>query len=148
MCGIAGVVPLDGKRAPEGVVERMTAVLRHRGPDDFGHRQDGACVLGHRRLKIIDLSARARQPLSNEDDSVWLTYNGEVYNFLQLRGELEEKGHSFRSQTDSEVIVHLYEERGPALVERLDGMFAFGVWDSRRRTLVLARDRLGIKPLY
>ena len=148
MCGIAGVVALDGNRAPEGVVERMTAVLHHRGPDDFGHRQEGACVLGHRRLKIIDLSAKARQPLSNEDDTVWLTYNGEVYNFVQLRAELEEKGHSFRSQTDSEVIVHLYEERGSALVERLDGMFSFGVWDSRRRTLVLARDRLGIKPLY
>ena len=148
MCGIAGIVALDGKNPPAGVVERMTAVLRHRGPDDFGHRRDGACALGHRRLKIIDLSARARQPLSNEDDTVWITYNGEVYNHLQLRGELEEKGHSFRSRTDSEVIVHLYEERGAALVERLDGMFAFGVWDSRARTLVLARDRLGIKPLY
>ena len=98
--------------------------------------------------RVIDLSANGRQPISNEDESVWLTYNGEVYNFASLRTELEGRGHRFRSRTDSEVVVHLYEDDGPALVRRLDGMFAFGLWDTRRRRLLLARDRLGIKPLY
>ena len=148
MCGIAGVVALDGGRAPDGVVERMTAVLTHRGPDDSGHWADGSCALGHRRLKIIDLSANARQPLTNEDSTIWLTYNGEVYNFARLRRDLIERGHTFRSRTDSEVIVHLYEEEGPGLLDSLDGMFAFGIWDAGRRRLMLARDRLGIKPLY
>ncbi|MEE9285381.1 MAG: asparagine synthase (glutamine-hydrolyzing), partial [Dehalococcoidia bacterium] len=148
MCGIAGIVALNGAGAPHGAVERMTAVLEHRGPDDFGHWLDGACALGHRRLKIIDLSANARQPLSNEDETVWLTYNGEVYNFVELRRDLEKRGHRFRSRTDSEVIVHLWEDLGPGLLERLDGMFAFGIWDQHQRKLLLARDRLGIKPLY
>ena len=126
----------------------MTAVLTHRGPDDSGQWSEGACALGHRRLTIIDLSEQARQPIANEDESVWLSYNGEVYNFAALRGGLEARGHRFRSRTDSEVLVHLYEERGPELLHELDGMFAFGLWDANRRRLMLARDRLGIKPLY
>ena len=148
MCGIAGIVALDGAPAPLHLVERMMSVIEHRGPDDSGQWAEGPCALGHRRLTIIDLSANGRQPISNEDESVWLTYNGEVYNFASLRTELEGRGHRFRSRTDSEVVVHLYEDDGPALVRRLDGMFAFGLWDTRRRRLLLARDRLGIKPLY
>ena len=148
MCGIAGIAALNGREVPSGVVETMAAVLEHRGPDDFGHWSDGVCALGHRRLKIIDLSPKARQPISNEDGMVWLSYNGEVYNFAQLRRELEGRGHFFRSKTDSEVIVHLYEEQGPELVRSLDGMFAFALWDKNKGMLMLARDRLGIKPLY
>ena len=145
------MVALDGSAAPRDAVVRMAATLEHRGPDDSGDWGEGSCALAHRRLAIIDLSEQARQPLTNEDETVWLTYNGEVYNYLELRDELLEKGHSFRSRTDSEVLVHLYEDTGSdphRLLERLDGMFAFGIWDARRRRLLLARDRLGIKPLY
>lgn len=106
------------------------------------------CSLGHRRLRIIDLSDAADQPISNEDSTVWVVFNGEIYNFVELRAELERAGHRFRSATDSEVLVHLYEQEGSRLVERLRGMFAFAVWDERQQTLLLARDRLGIKPLY
>ena len=151
MCGIAGIVALDGAEAPRDAVERMTAAMTHRGPDDHGHWSDGPCVLGHRRLTIIDLSEQGRQPISNEHDTVWLTYNGEVYNYLPLRKQLLAAGHPFRSRTDSEVVVHLYEQcdgDAPALLEQLDGMFAFGLWDSPRKRLLLARDRLGIKPLF
>ncbi len=151
MCGIAGIIALDGAAAPQDAIERMTAVLLHRGPDDGGHWQQGACALGHRRLTIIDLSEHGRQPISNEDDTVWLTYNGETYNYRTLRDRLLGQGHRFRSQTDSEVLVHLYEQTDgdpSMLLNELDGMFAFGLWDTRRARLLLARDRLGIKPLY
>ena len=150
MCGIAGIVALDGGAVPDGAVERMTAAIEHRGPDDFGHWSGGPCALGHRRLTIIDLSQAGRQPMTNEDESVWLTFNGEIYNYLDLREPLLSGGHRFRSQTDSEVLVHRYEEcdgDAPALLADLDGMFAFGMWDARRARLLLARDRLGIKPL-
>ncbi|RME03101.1 MAG: asparagine synthase (glutamine-hydrolyzing) [Planctomycetota bacterium] len=149
MCGIFGVVvsdpPLD---LEEGVLEKMAEVLAHRGPDACGIWRGRQVALGHTRLAIIDLSSSANQPLCNEDGSVWLVYNGEIYNFLELRGELIEKGHRFRSQTDSEVLVHLWEEEGPALVERLRGMFAFAIWDEGEGVLFLARDRMGQKPLY
>lgn len=147
MCGIAGVVSLDGAPVPDGVVERMAATLEHRGPDDFGHWYSERCALGHRRLTIIDLSRNGRQPLSNADGTTWIAHNGEVYNYLALREQLVRRGHTFRSRTDTEVVVHLYDEEGRDFLHKLDGMFAFAVWDTRRRRLVLARDRLGIKPL-
>ena len=151
MCGIVGIVALDGARAPAEAVERMAAAVAHRGPDDAGRWSEGACALAHRRLTIIDLSEQGRQPLSNEDGTVWLTYNGELYNYLGLREPLLAEGHRFRSDTDSEVLVHRYEQTGgdaAELLSELDGMFAFGLWDTQRQRLLLARDRLGIKPLY
>ncbi|MBN1342508.1 MAG: asparagine synthase (glutamine-hydrolyzing) [Phycisphaerae bacterium] len=148
MCGIAGVVDARGlAEADRAGIEAMIETLRHRGPDDRGSKAFGRCVLGQTRLSIIDL-AGGHQPLSNEDGSIWITYNGEVYNFPELRVELESKGHQFRTHTDTEVIVHLYEEMGPSCVDRLRGMFAFAVWDEARGRLLLARDRVGIKPLY
>ena len=151
MCGICGIVGLtDGFPVSEELVRRMNDTLVHRGPDAEGalHRREDRVALGHRRLSIVDLSAAGRQPMSNEDGTVWITYNGEVYNHAALRVELEAKGHVYRSNTDTESIVHLYEEEGPRCGERLDGMFAFAIWDARRRELFLARDRVGVKPLY
>ena len=126
----------------------MTDALAHRGPDGEGFYTDGGLAFGHRRLSILDLSEAAAQPLKNETGDVVLIYNGEIYNFRELRAELQRKGHHFRSSTDSEVIVHGYEEWGDDCVTRLNGMFAFGLWDRRQRRLLLARDRYGIKPLY
>lgn len=148
MCGIAGVVYTDPERtvAPE-CLARLCDTLRHRGPDGAGTWFGPGVALGHRRLAIIDLSPAGRQPMCNEDATVWLTFNGEIYNFPALRQELEQRGHRFASRTDSEVIVHLYEDLGPQCVERLHGMFAFAVWDTRCRRLLLARDRVGKKPL-
>jgi len=165
MCGIAGIVKLNGPAAPEiiAAVRRMMEAQIHRGPDDSGIVAFGApssspvtpdpsgpsAVLGHRRLAIIDLSDAGHQPMANEDGSVWVTYNGEIYNFQELRTELIDRGHRFRSRTDTEVLVHGYEEWDlEGLLARLRGMFAFGLWDQRRRRLFLARDRLGEKPLY
>jgi asparagine synthase (glutamine-hydrolysing) len=151
MCGIAGILAFDDALAlDEPIVARMTDALRHRGPDDVGTlvRHEEGVALGHRRLSIIDLSHAGRQPMANEDGTVWITYNGEVYNHTALRAELEARGHRFRSATDTEAIVHLYEDEGPACVERLQGMFAFAIFDARRRELLLVRDRLGVKPLY
>lgn len=130
------------------LVRRMTNALAHRGPDGEGFYDDELCSLGHRRLSIIDLSDRGKQPMANEDGTVQLSYNGEIYNFPELRTDLVGRGHTFRSQTDSEVIVHLYEEYGWRLVEHLNGMFAFALWDRAKATLLLARDRWGQKPLY
>src|SRR4051794_2133904 len=128
----------------------MAQTIAHRGPDDAGIlvRPEERLGLGHRRLSIIDLSPAGHQPMSNEDGTLWLTFNGEIYNHEALRHELFAKGHRYRSQTDSETILHLYEEEGPDCVKRLHGMFALAIWDSRRRELFLARDRLGVKPLY
>jgi asparagine synthase (glutamine-hydrolysing) len=143
MCGIAGITWRDPDLAA-----RMAEVIAHRGPDDSGLYADEAVSLSHRRLSIIDLSAHGHQPLSNEDGSIWIVYNGEIYNFQQLREDLEAKGHRFRSRTDTEVIVHAYEEYGIDCVRRFNGMFAFAIWDRNRREVLLARDRLGVKPLY
>jgi asparagine synthase (glutamine-hydrolysing) len=126
----------------------MCDAMVHRGPDDRGYLSDGPCALGHRRLSIIDLRHEAAQPMTNEDGSIALVVNGEIYNFQELRRELRSKGHSFRSRSDSEVIVHLYEEEGVDFLERLRGMFALALWDGPRRRLVLARDRFGKKPLF
>ncbi len=125
----------------------MTAPLAHRGPDGEGLYCDGQAALGNRRLSIIDVSGGA-QPLSNEDGSIWISYNGELYNELELRNELEAKGHHYRTVCDTESLVHLYEEEGLNFVGRLNGMFALAIWDANRGRLVLARDRMGQKPLY
>ena len=147
MCGICGIVSLADGRVERDDVERMNASLVHRGPDSGGiHVGDGA-ALAARRLSIIDL-AGGDQPIANEDESIWVVQNGEIYNFPELRDELAAAGHRFRTRCDTEVHVHLYEEHGPRYVERLRGMFAVALWDARRRRLVLARDRFGIKPLY
>ena len=149
MCGIAGY--LDAAQAGPPHAARVRAMmddLAHRGPDASGFFAEGPVMLGHRRLSIIDLRPEADQPLANEDGSVVVVANGEIYNFRALRDELERRGHRFRSRSDSEVIVHLYEEHGVACLSHLRGMFAFALWDARRRRLLLARDRAGEKPLY
>jgi asparagine synthase (glutamine-hydrolysing) len=148
MCGIAGVFHYgDQQRADIGVLQRMARRMAHRGPDGDGFHVSGPCGLTHRRLSIIDL-AGGKQPLSNEDGRVWVTFNGEIYNYKPLFGELQARGHQFRTRSDTETIVHAYEELGPRCVDRLQGMFAFAIWDENRRRLVIARDRVGIKPLY
>jgi asparagine synthase (glutamine-hydrolysing) len=147
MCGFAGIV--DWGAAPElPVVREMTQAIRHRGPDDSGDYADADCALGHARLSIIDLSPAGRQPMTNEDGTVQVVYNGELYNFTEQRARLEAAGHTFRSRTDTETIVHLYEEHGDRFVEHIRGMFAIAIWDARRKRLILARDRFGQKPLF
>jgi len=146
MCGFTGIVGPAADRT--ATLARMTAAIHHRGPDDHGTFEDAGCALGHRRLSIIDLSAAGRQPMTNEDGTVQLAFNGEIYNFQELRHDLVARGHTFRSRTDTEVLVHLYEERGDAMVEALRGMFAFALWDAPRRRLLLARDHFGQKPLF
>src|SRR6476661_717767 len=143
MCGIAGQVRLtDGPAIDPQAVRRMTDAVAHRGPDDSGIYIDpvnGACKLGHRRLSVIDLAC-GHQPLSNEDGTVWIVFNGEIYNFGELRPDLKKRGHVFRTHSDTEVLVHLWEEHGPAMVDQLRGMFALAIWDEKRRALFLARD--------
>jgi asparagine synthase (glutamine-hydrolysing) len=147
MCGIAGIVNFSLDRLDRQVVENMIARLRHRGPDDEGIYQDKHVLLGHTRLSIIDV-AGSRQPMCNEDESIWLTFNGEIYNYAQLRSDLISKGHQFKTQGDSETLIHLYEQYGQRMTDYLQGMFAFGIWDKKRQLLLLVRDRMGIKPLY
>jgi asparagine synthase (glutamine-hydrolysing) len=148
MCGIAGMMGTErGCVADAAMVRRMCDVIIHRGPDDYGAYVKGPVGLGMRRLSIIDLST-GHQPIANEDETIWIVYNGEVYNFIELRDELRARGHVFRTNTDTEAIVHLYEEFGSDCVKRLRGMFAFAIYDSRNPSLLLARDRLGKKPLH
>ena len=148
MCGIAGIVKLDPRETVEEArLKRMRDVLRHRGPDGEGLWIDGPIGLGHRRLAIVDV-AGGQQPMANEDETVWITYNGEIYNHAALRPGLEAKGHRYQTRSDTETILHLYEEEADDCVESLQGMFAFALWDRSRERLLLARDRLGIKPLY
>src|SRR5258707_455843 len=148
MCGICGKLNYDPMTevAPD-LLQRMMDVISHRGPDGEGKYLSGPVGLGHRRLAIIDLHTGA-QPMTNEDETVWIVFNGEIYNFPELRRELLAKGHRFSSTTDTEVIIHLYEEYGVDCLSRLRGMFAFALWDKKDRTLFLARDRVGIKPFY
>lgn len=148
MCGIAGVLHGDGRPASTVALKRMTDAIAHRGPDGEGSFVDGDFALGHRRLAIIDLSPAGHQPMATDDGRYVISYNGEVYNFNELRVELEARGHRFRSRTDSEVVLKAFAEWGTKALNRFNGMFAFAIWDKRERTLWLARDRYGIKPLY
>jgi len=147
MCGIAGYVAFDGSMPPRETIERMLAALRHRGPDGFGIYYGERCVLGHARLSIIDLEG-GWQPIFNEKRDVAVTFNGEIYNYIELRKELEADGHRFYTNSDTEVIVHAYEKWGTACPERFNGQFAFAIHDDRDRTLFLCRDRLGVRPVY
>src|SRR5205809_3051185 len=148
MCGIVGIVNLDPRETvDEALLKRMRDVLRHRGPDGEGLWAEGPVGFGHRRLAIVDVSG-GQQPMANEDESCWIVYNGEIYNHAALRPGLEARGHHYRTRSDTETIIHLYEEEQERCVERLRGMFAFALWDRARKRLLLARDRLGIKPLY
>jgi asparagine synthase (glutamine-hydrolysing) len=148
MCGLCGVLNFDGQAPVDrGALAAMTATLQNRGPDDLGDYLAGPVGLGHRRLSIIDLEM-GHQPLCNEDGSIWIVYNGELYNYREIRADLEKAGHRFATRSDTEVIVHAYEEYGADCLKAMNGMFAFALWDGNRRRLLLARDRMGIKPLY
>jgi asparagine synthase (glutamine-hydrolysing) len=147
MCGIHGIIQLDGQRVDAATLSAMGNVTRHRGPDDEGLHVDGDCGIAMRRLSIIDL-AGGHQPLSNADGTLWLVCNGEIYNYRELRAELQAQGSVFKTGSDSEVLLHLYECVGDEFVQRLNGMFDFALWDARRRRLLIGRDRLGVKPLY
>ncbi|MFH1523290.1 MAG: hypothetical protein ABIE43_05775 [Patescibacteria group bacterium] len=143
MCGIAGFWGSGNKE----ILAKMTDKLHHRGPDDEGFYFDGTIGLGHKRLSIIDLSSAGHQPMSNEDGSVLIVFNGEIYNFQELREKLKEK-HNFKSKTDTEVIIHLYEEIGDQVFSKLNGMFAIAIFDKKRKKIILSRDRMGKKPLF
>src|SRR5437868_3206221 len=148
MCGIAGVIKFGrDQRVNPDTIRQMCSVMAHRGPDDDGFYVSGPVGLGMRRLSIVDL-ARGHQPISNEDETAWIVFNGEIYNHAELREQLQLRGHRYRTNSDTETIVHLYEEYGPDCVRHLRGMFAFAIWDAARQRLFIARDRLGIKPLY
>src|SRR5678809_1049476 len=149
MCGINGIAlsSKSGHSINLAVLERMRDIITHRGPDDEGFFIDGRVGLGHRRLSIVDVAA-GHQPMTNEDGSLRITYNGEIYNHADFRAELEARGHVYQTHCDTETILHLYEEHGEGCVEYLRGMFSFAIWDSNKRNLFIARDRLGVKPLY
>ncbi|MEJ6002472.1 asparagine synthase (glutamine-hydrolyzing) [Paucibacter soli] len=147
MCGIHGLYRFDGRPVEPAWLTAMGNVTQHRGPDDEGQHIHGACGIAMRRLSIIDL-AGGHQPLSNQDDSLWLVCNGEIYNYRELRSELQAKGYRFKTGSDSEVLLHLYDAEGDAFVHRLNGMFDFALWDARRERLLIGRDRIGVKPLY
>ncbi|RMF34058.1 MAG: asparagine synthetase B, partial [Chloroflexi bacterium] len=148
MCGIVGTLNLT-KAHPirESTLRQMLGMIRHRGPDQFGLYLDDLVGLGNARLSIIDLGG-GQQPIGNETGTLWIVFNGEIFNYVELRPTLEARGHRFATDTDTEVIIHLYEEYGTDCVQYLNGQFAFALWDSERETLFLARDRLGIRPLY
>ena len=143
MCGINGFTWSD----PDSI-QKMNSVTKNRGPDDEGVYIDSTVSLGHSRLSIIDLSPKGHQPMCNEDETIWLTFNGEIYNFGEIREDLIKAGHSFKSHTDSEVIIHAYEQYGLECLHRFNGMWAFCIYDKKRNQLILSRDRFGVKPLY
>ena len=147
MCGIAGVFRPGQGSPPEILLRRMLSLLRHRGPDEFGIYLDSSIGLAHARLSIIDLST-GQQPMCNEDGSLWIIFNGEIFNYIELRKVLVSRGHRFRTLSDTEVILHLYEEKRGGALNELNGQFAFAIWDSNRKELFLARDRMGIRPLF
>jgi asparagine synthase (glutamine-hydrolysing) len=146
MCGIVGVINLNGRAASRDQVQRMNDCITHRGPDEQGVWTHGAVALAMRRLSIIDLAC-GQQPMCNEDETVWIVFNGEIYNFPELRTRLEERGHQFRTHSDTETIIHAYEEWGADCPKYLRGMFAFAIYDIKTDTVFLARDRVGKKPL-
>ena len=149
MCGICGILYPDRTRpVDQRLLVQMRDVLTHRGPDDAGYYLGPGIGLGSRRLAILDLSDRGHMPMSTPDGRFWIVYNGEVYNYRELRAPLEAAGHRFRSTTDTEVLLNLFAAEGPAMLQRLNGMFAFAIWDATERQLFIARDRLGVKPLF
>jgi asparagine synthase (glutamine-hydrolysing) len=147
MCGIAGILNLDGRLADASAIERMIRTLGHRGPDAMSLLMDAECGLGHTRLSIIDVEG-GHQPMSNADESLSITFNGEIFNYLELREDLGNRGHRFATRSDTEVILHLYEEYGEDCVNHMNGQWAFAIWDSRRRRMFLSRDRMGVRPLF
>src|SRR5919202_482840 len=149
MCGINGIALSSraGRAVEARVLERMRDRITYRGPDGEGLFVDGAVGLGHRRLSIVDV-AKGQQPMTNEDSTLHITFNGEIYNHAEFRTQLEARGHRYSTRSDTETILHLYEEHGADCVKHLRGMFAFSIWDQNKRELFIARDRLGIKPLY
>jgi len=148
MCGIVGMVMLNQGRIDAKLFESMVDTLTHRGPDDKGIQYFENVALGHRRLAIVDLSSSGHQPMSNEDNTLWIVYNGMIYNYIELREELRNLGHKIKSDTDTEVILHAYEEWGASCLHKFNGMFAFAIYDTKTKTLFCARDRFGIKPFY
>ena len=148
MCGIAGILQLHKPEPiPLDTIKRMTAALSHRGPDESGIYLDDWAGLGHARLSIIDLSGGS-QPIHNENETLWIVYNGEIFNYPELRQDLVKKGHQFYTSSDTEVILHLYEEKGSSCLNYFNGQFAFAIWDAKEKELFLARDRVGIRPLH
>jgi asparagine synthase (glutamine-hydrolysing) len=148
MCGIAGILHRDGRPASAAIIEKMTDLLAHRGLDGQRYFCNAPIALGHRRLSIIDLTEASRQPMASKDGRFVITYNGEIYNFRELRAELSARGHPFESTGDTDVLLAAISEWGLDAIQRLNGMFAFGVWDGRERTLTIVRDRFGVKPVY
>ena len=148
MCGIAGILTLDGSGVESQTLLQMRDTMLHRGPDDAGLWTEGNIGFAHRRLSILDLSIAGHQPFLSDDGRNIITYNGEVYNFKELRKDLEQKGFQFKTQTDTEVIINYYRLEGADCVSKLNGMFAFAIWDRKEKTLFMARDRVGIKPFY
>ena len=147
MCGIAGIIDFKDPAPKQDLLVRMLGYIAHRGPDAFGIYTDAHAGLAHARLSIIDLSG-GDQPIHNEDRTIWIVYNGEVFNYPELRTALEAKGHRFYTKTDTEILVHLYEQYGPDFLKHLNGQYALAIWDSPKKQLFLARDRLGIRPLF
>ena len=147
MCGISGIINLNETQVSEKILSDMNSCQIHRGPDESGLKILHNVGFAHRRLSIIDLKSGG-QPMSNESESIWLTFNGEIYNYIELKNRLLKRGHNFKTNSDTEAIIHLYEEYGKDCVKHLEGMFAFAVYDRNKQTLFLARDRLGQKPLH
>ena len=148
MCGIAGIYNLNGQKIESFLIQKMVRIQKHRGPDDEGFYINDTIGLGHCRLSIIDLSEAGHQPMSNEDENLWIIYNGEIYNYLELRPELIKHGHKFKSNTDTEIIIHAYEEWDEKCLEKFNGDWAFAIWDKKKKELFCSRDRFGIKPFY
>src|SRR5215510_5561078 len=148
MCGICGIVYLDLAPVDGHLVDEMRDSMTHRGPDDAGSYIGPGIGLGSRRLAILDLSERGHMPMATPDRRFWIVYNGEIYNYQELRQPLQDRGYVFRSNSDTEVLLNAYVAEGPAMLQKLNGMFAFAIWDARDRQLFIARDRLGVKPLF